>query len=117
MKITSGKRKGQCVIDDGGFKYWGYGANEGKKCRNPDGTGCDDSYGYTKPRAVDFRYWGWGANEGKKCRNKDNTGCDDTYAYTRAKPVDNKPDFHWGWGVHNGMKCRGKEPNTGCSWN
>jgi len=84
IEITGGKRKGQCVINDGGFKYWGWGPNAGKKCRNPDNTGCDDGYSYTKPRAVDFKYWGWGPNAGMKCRNPDNTGCDRTYAYTRG---------------------------------
>jgi hypothetical protein len=111
IEVTSGSRRGQCVIDDGGFKYWGWGANQGKKCRNPDNTGCDNDYGYTKPRSVDFKYWGWGANQGKKCRNPDNTGCDNSYAYTRAKPADPFP--YWGWGPHAGMKCKNPN-NTGC---
>jgi len=84
VKITSGKRKGQCVINDGGYKYWGWGQHAGLKCRNPDNSGCDTSQGYSKPRAVDYRYWGWGPNAGMKCRNKDNTGCDTSYAYTRG---------------------------------
>jgi hypothetical protein len=113
IEVTAGSRRGQCVIDDGGFKYWGWGANQGKKCRNPDNTGCDDSYGYTKPRSVDFRYWGWGANQGKKCRNPDNTGCDNSYAYTRAKPADPTP--YWGWAQNAGMKCKNPD-NTGCSF-
>ena len=111
VEITSGSRRGQCLIDDGGFKYWGWGPNQGKKCKNPDNTGCDDKYGYTKPRSVDFRYWGWGPNQGKKCKNPDNTGCDNTYAYTRAKPADPFP--YWGWGIHKGMKCKNPN-NTGC---
>lgn len=111
IEITSGGRRGQCVIDDGGFKYWGWGANQGKKCRNSNNTGCDNDYGYTKPRSVDFRYWGWGPNQGKKCRNNDNTGCDNSYAYTRAKPADPFP--YWGWAQHAGMKCKNSN-NTGC---
>jgi hypothetical protein len=111
VEITSGSRRGQCFIDDGGFKYWGWGPNQGKKCRNSNNTGCDDSYGYTKPRSVDFKYWGWGANQGKKCRNPDNTGCDNSYAYTRAKPADPTP--YWGWGPNAGMKCKNPN-NTGC---
>jgi hypothetical protein len=113
VEITSGSRRGQCFIDDGGFRFWGWGANQGKKCRNSNNTGCDDSYGYTKPRSVDFRYWGWGANQGKKCRNNNNTGCDDSYAYTRAKPADQFP--YWGWAQHAGMKCKNPD-NTGCSF-
>lgn len=128
VKITSGTRKGKCMIDDGGYRHWGWGPNQGKKCRNPDNTGCDDNYGYTKPRAADYRYWGWGVNQGKRCRNKDNTGCDNTYAYIKAKPADKKPepkkeepkkppaDGHWGWDKHAGMWCVGKEWNQGCSW-
>jgi len=124
IEVTSGGRRGQCVIDDGGFRYWGWGANQGKKCRNSNNTGCDDSYGYTKPRAVDFRYWGWGANQGKKCRNPDNTGCDDSYAYTRGKsapapkprpgpsstPLSNPSDFKYpGKGKTAGLMCKNQD--------
>ena len=110
VEITAGGRRGQCSSKKA-VKYWGWGPNQGKKCKNPDNTGCDDKYGYTKPRSVDFKYWGWGANQGKKCRNPDNTGCDNSYAYTRAKPADPFP--YWGWGPNAGMKCKNPN-NTGC---
>jgi hypothetical protein len=128
VKITSGSRKGKCMIDDGGYKYWGWGPHAGLKCRNPDNTGCDTSQGYSKPRAADYRYWGWGVNAGKMCRNKDNTGCDDSYAYSRARPADKTPepkkeepkkppaDGHWGWGPNAGKWCTSKNWNQGCSW-
>jgi hypothetical protein len=44
--ITSGSRKGLC-IDEGkvlkreGYKYWGWGKNQGLLCKNPDNTGCE----------------------------------------------------------------------------
>ena len=129
VKITSGSRKGKCMIDDGGYKHWGWGPNQGKRCRNADNTGCDDNYGYTKARAADYKYWGWKGtpNEGKMCRNSNNTGCDDSYAYSRARKQEPKTepkkdigkppaDGHWGWNQHKGMWCVGKEWNQGCSW-
>jgi hypothetical protein len=120
IEITAGSRRGQCVINDGGFKYWGWGANQGKKCRNSNNTGCDDSYGYTKPRSVDFKYWGWGANQGKRCRNPDNTGCDNTYAYAGGKsaskpapsstPLSNPSDFKYpGKGKTEGLMCKNQD--------
>ena len=86
IEITSGGRRGQCVIDDGGFKYWGWGANQGKKCRNPDNTGCDNSYAYTRDKPAPapsspWPYWGWGPHAGMKCKNSNNTGC--SWDYTK----------------------------------
>jgi hypothetical protein len=53
-----GKKMAVCVGNPGGnaldkyvaknFPYWGWGPNAGMKCKNPNNTGCDTTFGYAK---------------------------------------------------------------------
>ena len=128
--ITSGSKKGMC-IDEGKvvnreYRYWGWGANQGLRCKNSNNTGCETKWvggklvdTKKKPILKKYSYWGWGKNEGLLCSNPNNTGCETKWS--GGKLVENKqapkpaPAVHWGWGPHAGMQCKNAD-NTGCSW-
>jgi hypothetical protein len=129
--ITSGSRKGLC-IDEGkvlkreGYKYWGWGKNQGLLCKNPDNTGCETKWVGGKlvdtkkqPIVKTNSYWGWGKNEGLLCSNPNNTGCDTKWSGGKLVKTSPAPapknTIHWGWGPNAGMQCKNAD-NTGCSW-
>jgi hypothetical protein len=136
--IKSGSKKGMC-IDEGKavyreYKFWGWGANAGLRCKNSNNTGCNTKWSggklvktnpapaskpAPKPRPgpsstplsnpSDFKYPGKGKTEGLMCKNQDGTVCDVSSRYNRNQWP------YWGWGVHAGMKCKNSN-NTGCSF-
>jgi hypothetical protein len=133
--VKSGSKKGMC-IDEGKvvnreYKFWGWGANQGLRCKNSNNTGCETKWVGGKlvdtkknPIVKKYSYWGWGKNEGLLCSNPNNTGCETKWS--GGKLVENKSSPKpapkpapkgpfWGWGPHAGMQCKNPD-NTGCSF-